>query len=48
METSFSKYFHKLFIDTYWAGNRPYRDDIEKTICQNRDTIAERYGFKKN
>lgn len=47
METSFSKYFHKLFIDTYWAGNKPYSDAIEKIICRNRDMITERYGFKK-
>jgi hypothetical protein len=47
METSFSKYFHKLFIGTYWAGNEPYSDDIEKIICKNRDTIAERYSFQK-
>lgn len=49
METSLSKYFRKLYIDTYWAGGSPeYSEDRERIICQNRDTIAERYGLKKN
>ena len=43
-----SKYFDKLYADTFWSRNFKDSDDIENTLCNNRDLIAERYGLKKN
>ena len=48
-EKSYSKYFNKLYKDTYWGYGVYHKDKVEECeliLCQNRDKLAERYALK--
>ena len=48
IEKSYSKYFEKLYKDTYWGNGGYHTDHIDREliICKNRDTLAEKYALK--
>ena len=46
-QASHSKYFKKLFEETYWSGHSPFDETTEKELCFNRDLMAEQYNLKK-